>query len=438
MVQVRYPHDRHGNAGKVSHAAKTSILQDFLTFVDTNSQPNGRSSDSSGPTYYFLPKFTTLQTPKVGSSHYEERLSRSVGGEFNRAQRECGRGTCSNGSSHNWMKKHRPKLGICPHQEDYCDTCAKSKEAIRGRQTTINRLKAAATTEPCDIKRIEDEMTALKQSLERHRQESEGAHKYFMDVTKKCSKEWAEIELEGRLPELTGDEEKLEVMKHKFNLVLAADYQMGKLVPYWGQSPQPGSTYYLQKLNHDVFGIVNHAIGLSAVYVFDERVGPKTTDHTVSYITHYLGTLPDWLRRIHLFLDNTCSTNKNFYLMAWAMELVQQGKVDFMRISFLIAGHTKFSPDLLFSKIAKSYNSQDVFTTSELQNDVIGPYADVTIPGWGSVPPQLTRKLAIKLELSHSPHLTFGVQSLMLSRSTCNSAVVQPVVILGWDQHQFG
>lgn len=78
VVQVRYPDDRHGNAGKVSHAAKTSILQDFLTFVDTNSQPNGRSSDLSGPTYYFLPKFTTLQTPKVGSSHYEERLSRDL------------------------------------------------------------------------------------------------------------------------------------------------------------------------------------------------------------------------------------------------------------------------------------------------------------------------------------------------------------------------
>jgi len=41
--------------------------------------------------------------------------------------------------------------------------------------------------------------------------------------------------------------EKLVTMKHKFNLVLSADYQMGKLVPYWGQSPQPGSTYYLQK-----------------------------------------------------------------------------------------------------------------------------------------------------------------------------------------------
>lgn len=185
MVQVRYPHNRHGNAGKVSNSAEMSVLQDFLKFVDTNSQPNGRSANSSGPTYYFLPKFATLQTPEVGSSHYEERLCRSVVGEFNRAQRECGRGTCSNGSSYNWMKKHCPKVGIHPHQEDYCDTCAKTKEAIRGKQTAINRLKAAAaaTAELCEIRSIEDEMKSLKDSLDTYYQESEGAHKYFIDVS---------------------------------------------------------------------------------------------------------------------------------------------------------------------------------------------------------------------------------------------------------------
>ena len=50
--------------------------------------------------------------------------------------------------------------------------------------------------------------------------------------------------------------------------MVSADYQMGKLVPYWGYSPQPGCTYYLQKLHHDVFGIVNHATN-SEVYLFD-------------------------------------------------------------------------------------------------------------------------------------------------------------------------
>lgn len=289
IVDVRYPYGIHGNAGKVSNSAKTSVLDDFLTFVDVNSQPNGRSADSTGPTHYFLPIFTTLQTPKVGVSHYQERVRRSVVGEFNRAQTECGRGTCSNGSCHNWIKKYRPKVGICPDQDDYCDTCAKSKEGIRGKQTAINRLRASASSDPSDIQGLEDEMKSMKEALEVHRQESKDAHKYFVDVTKKCSEEWKEIsELEAKLPHLSSDEEeKLAVLKHKFNLVLSADYQMGKLIPNWGQSAQPGSTYYLQKLHHDILGIVNHASGSSAVYLFDERAGPKNTDHTISYLTHY-------------------------------------------------------------------------------------------------------------------------------------------------------
>lgn len=66
--------------------------------------------------------------------------------------------------------------------------------------------------------------------------------------------------------------------------------------------------------------------------------------------------------------------------MAWAREMVQQGRCDFIRISFLVAGHTnyKFTPDLLFSKIAKSYNQSDVFSTNELK-DVTACYANVTV-----------------------------------------------------------
>ena len=152
---------------------------------------------------------------------------------------------------------------------------------------------------------------------------------------------------------------------------------MSKLVPNWGQSPQPGSIYYLQKLSHDIFGIVNHATN-KTVYLLDVRVGPKNTDHTISYATHFISQLPHWLRRIHLFLDNTCATNKNWYMIAWALEMVQHGKLDFLRVSFLIAGHTKFSPDLSFAKIAKDYNRSDVFNTEELK-DVIALHADVVV-----------------------------------------------------------
>ena len=56
-VNVRYPHYRHGNSGKVSHAAKTDAKSDFITFVDVNSQPNGRSADNTSATHFFLPNF---------------------------------------------------------------------------------------------------------------------------------------------------------------------------------------------------------------------------------------------------------------------------------------------------------------------------------------------------------------------------------------------
>ena len=278
-VSVRFPHAKHGNAGKASNSAKETVMDDFLTFVDINSQPNGRSDDSSGPTRYFLPKFTTVQAPKPGTSYYQERLRRSVVGEFIRSQTESRRGTCSN-----WLKKHRPKLSICPHQEDYCDTCSKRKEGSRAKRTTINRLLASASADASLISRLEDEKRAINQAFERHRHEAEQAHKYYVGTTKKCGDEWAEItELEGRLSLKDEEEERLTVM----NVVISADYQMSKLVPYWGLSPQPGSTYYLQKLSHDIYGVVNHATNSSAVYLLDERVGPKNIDHTIPYTTHY-------------------------------------------------------------------------------------------------------------------------------------------------------
>ena len=137
----------------------------FLDFVDNNTQPNGRSADSSGPTHYFLPKRTTIQTPKVGVTHYEERLSRSVVGEFNRVQQESGQGVCSNGSTHNWLKAHRPKVGICPHQKDYCDTCSRKKNEIHAKQMTINRLLQSSNANPDEVKELEVEMAAVKQPL---------------------------------------------------------------------------------------------------------------------------------------------------------------------------------------------------------------------------------------------------------------------------------
>ena len=60
------------------------------------------------------------------------------------------------------------------------------------------------------------------------------------------------------------------------------------------------------------------------------------------------------------------------------MEMVNQHIVDFMQFSFMLAGHTKFAPDRLFSQIATSYNRSDIFTIEELQ-DLCQKYAECYI-----------------------------------------------------------
>ena len=113
LVVVRYPHEKHGNACRVSNSAKPSIMNDFISFVDANSQPNGRSAESHGPTSYFISKFATIQTPKKNVCDYEERVQRSVVGEFCRIQAENGKAGCSNGSANNFTDPRLPFVHTC-------------------------------------------------------------------------------------------------------------------------------------------------------------------------------------------------------------------------------------------------------------------------------------------------------------------------------------
>lgn len=76
-------------------------------------------------------------------------------------------------------------------------------------------------------------------------------------------------------------------------VVLAIDFQMGKLVPHWGRSAHPGKTYYYQKIMHHLFGVVDATNKQSFVYVMDETVaGDKNSDDVCSYSWIYVQKLP--------------------------------------------------------------------------------------------------------------------------------------------------
>ena len=99
----------------------------------------------------------------------------------------------------------------------------------------------------------------------------------------------------------------------------------------------------------------------------DETVGPKNTDHMISYLVHHImESFPSWVSTVHTYSLIMLVAQINCYMMSEAMELVQQQILDYVRVSSMIAGHTNFGPDKLFSKVTTTYARSDVFTTQEL------------------------------------------------------------------------
>lgn len=90
---------------RISNHAK----KDFLTFINANSQPNSRHSGSYSAQFFFHPKFSQIAPPREGEKNFEEKCRSSVVFEFNRAQREEGKGTCGLSAADEWLKNFVPR-----------------------------------------------------------------------------------------------------------------------------------------------------------------------------------------------------------------------------------------------------------------------------------------------------------------------------------------
>ena len=107
-LDMKYPHDNHGLAGKPSNRAKTAVLNHFLQFVDANCQPNGRPSDSYSAQFYF----TRIVPPKKKDPHYDDVAKKSVISVFNNAQQLEGKDTVGDSTARGWLQQYRPKVTI--------------------------------------------------------------------------------------------------------------------------------------------------------------------------------------------------------------------------------------------------------------------------------------------------------------------------------------
>lgn len=358
----------HGLRGKKSNRARTELRNQFITFVDASSFPNGRRIGSSSAEKYFDAVYSSIRAPSKQDKNYDSKIRRSVVGAFNLMQQSTGLPTVNNESARTWLKADRPSIAICPPKSDYCDTCKHYTEEISRAKTTLARLQESGSATEAALKLQSDLVTSYQLLLQEHRDMAQGCIEEYKRARKSSLDTWKRIRQLQAANGVTAESQmELADLKENFVCVIDADYQMTKLLPYWGYSAQPASTYYKQKLTYDNFGAVVHTDPANFFFLFHEAdVGSKTADHTISCLDRVITShIPAWVRHVTIVLDNA-QVNKNQFTVGFLGQLVNSGRLQTVRLLLMIPGHTKFSPDEVFARVSHTYYNQDVFTGEEL------------------------------------------------------------------------
>ena len=145
------------------------------------------------------------------------------------------------------LKEHFPRVGLCLHKQDYCDTCKVLEMDLSQCQFIIHKITGSGNS--CKEETLlphKTELAMLIKTQQNHLSEMKLAWKVWSHDARSSGAGFPPVRVAASSN------------GHSFTLVLSAGYQQAKLLPHWGRSAQPASTYYLTMESHNIFGIVAH------------------------------------------------------------------------------------------------------------------------------------------------------------------------------------
>jgi hypothetical protein len=137
------------------------------------------------------------------------------------------------------------------------------------------------------------------------------------------------------------------------------------------EDQQVGPIFFKTPRRAQLFGICNEGIPRQYNYLIDEAdfLG-KNANTVISLLDHFFTNYGLGEKWVHLTADNCVGQNKNNAVLQYLMYRVLTGLHDKIELSFLLVGHTKFSPDGFFGLIKQHYRRSQVYTYDQLANIV--------------------------------------------------------------------
>ena len=134
---------------------------------------------------------------------------------------------------------------------------------------------------------------------------------------------------------------------------------------------QPGPIYFLVPRQSQIFGIQAEGVQKQVNYIMDESVNfGKGPNVVISFLHHFFEHYGYGEKTALLHCDNCTGQKKNNYVLWYLAWRCIVGLHSSIQLSFLVAGHTKFSPDWGFGLIKRLYRRTSVSCINDIKNVV--------------------------------------------------------------------
>ena len=145
------------------------------------------------------------------------------------------------------------------------------------------------------------------------------------------------------------------------DLVVHYSFDMAQQVHYPHDPLQPDPVYFLTPRKCAIFGVCCEGLPRQINYLIDEASDTgKGANTIVSMLHHFFAVHGLGETTVHLHADNCVGQNKNNTMLQYLLWRVMVGLHHSITLSFLVVGHTKFSPDWCFGLLKQRFRRTKV------------------------------------------------------------------------------
>ncbi|XP_071948388.1 uncharacterized protein [Antedon mediterranea] len=334
---------RKNSGGRNKTALSHSDVKHVVTFLETYAERNGyalpgktmgvRCDDSR---MRLLP---TCKTKKAIFKVYEQQMI-----EVNRRRTMAGHiplRFARKSSFYKMWKEYCPYIKITKPKSDLCWVCQKNNSAV---------FHSANSSDQSKRERLANQLDHLdKVSKERAFYRSN-----VLD---------AKANLKGETLGIHAPSSRK--MKSHYS------FDFAQQVLYPSDPDQPGPIYFITQRKCGIFGVAAEGLGKQVNYLIDEgSQASKGANSVISYLHHFFATYGLGETECQLNCDNCSGQNKNNYLLWYLSWRCMHNLHASLALHFMIAGHTKFSPDWAFGLLKQRYFRCFVSSLTDMEDVV--------------------------------------------------------------------